>query len=70
MVGVLLTHSFDAKIINHKGKKNGADVVGPEAMGVSSRMVAIPSKVFDKSCIGGESCLRQAVHDLVDFNRD
>jgi hypothetical protein len=44
--------------------------VGQEAMGVASRMVAIPSKVLDKSIVGNEPSLRQAVHALADFNKD
>jgi hypothetical protein len=67
---MLLSHGFDAGIINNKGKENGADHVGPESMCVASGMVAIFCEMLDKSFIGDESCLGQPVHDLSDSDKD
>lgn len=70
VVSMLFTNSFDTKIVDNKGEKDGASFVSPETGGVTGRFVSILSEVLDKAFVRNLSGLGETVHAFADFNED
>ena len=64
MVGVLMCHIFDCKVVDDEGENCRAHFVSPEAWSVLDWMITDLVEVFGKFHVGDDPCLLQAVHSF------
>jgi len=67
---MFLASELDAKVIDYKGKRNGASGVAKEAVGVGGLNIAVRGKVGNQFVIGKMSGLGKPVHAFDDADEN
>ncbi len=70
MFGIVATNMFDSGVIDNKTERYWAGFMCEETGCVFGGMVTIGGKVFDKTLVGKDACLWEAMHAFENFNHD